>query len=262
MGVMIAANHNEVTNLPIDNVTNTFGDATYITKVGGSANLFYGYKTSGIYVSDEEASSTGYFTKLNDGTLAPFQGGDVRFADLNGDHEINEKDRAVIGNPNPWFTGMVTEHFSWKQFTLEAAFSFSYGNDVYNYTRAQLESVKGYENQTQNVVNRWRSNGQTTDMPRANWGDPLGNSRFSDRWIEDGSYIRLRTLALSYTIPVRNEYIKYANLYLTGNNLVTFTNYLGYDPEFSAGTSIYTQGVDATMVPQYKSVLIGIKIGL
>jgi len=136
------------------------------------------------------------------------------------------------------------------------------GNDVYNYTRNQLESELGYYNQTTAIINRWKTNGDVTDIPKATWGDPMGNSRFSDRWIEDGSYFRLRTVTLSYSIPIRQSVFQYAAVYLTGNNLFTLTRYKGFDPEFSASESIFGQGIDNTLEPQVRSVQLGLRIGL
>jgi hypothetical protein len=157
---------------------------------------------------------------------------------------------------------MFSTRLEWKRFSLDAAMTFSYGNDVYNYTLAQLESMKGSENQTLSVVNRWRVQGDVTDVPRASWGDPMGNARFSDRWIEDGSYLRLRTISATYELPVKSEKLKYVMVYVSGNNLLTFTRYLGFDPEFSSSNNVVLQGIDTSMTPQYKSVMMGVRIGL
>jgi hypothetical protein len=99
-------------------------------------------------------------------------------------------------------------------------------------------------------------------MPKATWGDPMGNSRFSDRWIEDGSYLKLRTLSLAYNVPIKPGAIKYIQVYATGNNLFTLTKYLGYDPEFSTVNGVFGQGMDIVPEPQYKSVQAGVRIGL
>jgi hypothetical protein len=112
------------------------------------------------------------------------------------------------------------------------------------------------------VLNRWRADGQVTNIPRAVYGDPTGNSRFSDRWIEDGSYLRLRTITVSYDFPVKNKFFKYIKAYATGNNLLTFTKYMGYDPEFSAGDNILYQGIDAGLEPQIKTVQLGVRLGI
>ncbi|MEI9808525.1 MAG: hypothetical protein WDO16_12010 [Bacteroidota bacterium] len=90
----------------------------------------------------------------------------------------------------------------------------------------------------------------------------MGNSRFSDRWIEDGSYLRLRALTLTYNIPFKQGSVKYASVYITGNNLFTLTKYKGFDPEFSAGESIFGQGIDNTLEPQTRSVQVGFRVGL
>jgi hypothetical protein len=141
-------------------------------------------------------------------------------------------------------------------------FTYSSGNDIYNYTRNQLEGMTGAYNQTNAVLNRWKTNGHQTDIPKATWGDPMGNSRFSNRWIEDGSYIRLRTVTLTYNLPLQSKYFKSLSIYVTGNNLITLTKYKGFDPEFSATESIYGQGVDNTLEPQMRSAQAGFKLGL
>ncbi|MFG6688103.1 hypothetical protein ACGK9U_16145, partial [Mariniflexile sp. HNIBRBA6329] len=104
----------------------------------------------------------------------------------------------------------------------------------YNGVRQNIEKMSGYENQSTAIQNRWIAEGQQTSIPRATWGDPLGNASFSSRWIENGSYLRLKTLVVSYDIDIKSNYIKYMKLYASGNNLFTITDYLGYDPEFSA----------------------------
>lgn len=262
VGANIAHSTSKVSMLPVNSIYTTFAGATYITQPGAVPNLFYGYKTNGVFISDNVAAQENLSIKRPDGSLVPFKGGDVRFVDVNGDHVIDDNDRQVIGNPNPDFFGGITNRFAYKKFALDALFTFMHGNDVYNYTRNQLEAESGYNNQTTAVVNRWRTNGDATDVPKATYGDPMSNSRFSDRWIEDGSYLRLRTITLSYNVPFKQGLFKYAVVYATGNNLFTATKYRGYDPEFSAGESIFTQGVDNTLEPQFKSVQLGVRIGL
>jgi hypothetical protein len=98
-------------------------------------------------------------------------------------------------------------------------------------------------------------------MPKATYGDPMGNSRFSSRWIEDGSYLRLRSLSIAYALPIKEGFVNNATIYLAGNNLLTFTKYLGYDPEFSASPSPLAQGIDTGLDPQFRSATLGIKMG-
>jgi TonB-linked SusC/RagA family outer membrane protein len=261
MGLNVSTNKNKIYKFPNGSQTTSFAGATYLTERGHAANLFYGYKTNGVFATEAAAQASGLQYENSDGTMHAFQGGDVRFVDVNGDHIINDQDRQVIGDPNPKFVGGFSNTLSLKRWTLDALFTFSQGNDIYNYTRAQLESMSGYNNQSLAVENRWRSDGQITDMPRAAWGDPAGNARFSDRWIEDGSYLRLRTLTLTYNLPVKASALKYVKIYATGNNLITWTKYLGYDPEFSATNSVFGQGVDLGLEPIYRTVQLGIRLG-
>ncbi len=262
LGFTLSKNRNEVTKLPSgEDILTDFAWATILTRVGETSNLFYGYKTNGIYTSDLEAANSGISNTITDNNF-PVRGGDVKFVDTNNDNIIDEKDRQVIGDPNPDFVGSVFNNVSYKRWTLNTLFTFSLGNDIYNGIRANIESMSNYNNQSVNALNRWHVDGQQTNMPRAEWGDPMQNSRFSDRWIEDGSYLRLRTIALNYDIPLKIAVIRNASVYAMANNLFTLTDYLGFDPEFSAGTSMFSRGTDIGLNPQYKSVQIGLRIGL
>lgn len=263
LGVNIAHYKNKVTELSTDEKLTEIAGGYVRTKVGSPLGQFYGYKTNGVYATTAEATAAG-LSKLNDnGTLTPFAAGDVRFVNVNSsDNVINEDDMTVIGDPNPDIFGNINTAFYYKGFQLSAILTYSVGNDVYNALRRDLESMQGYNNQTQSVLNRWSYEGHVTNTPRAVWGDPMGNSRFSDRWIEDGSYLRMKTVTLSYDFPIKQKFIKTLQAYVTGNNLVTFTKYLGYDPEFSASQSPLYYGVDTGMSPIARSVLFGVKIGL
>jgi hypothetical protein len=230
--------------------------------VGGSPNEFYGHRANGVYSTNAIAASEGLSLRKPDGTLVAFTGGDIRFADLNGDKVIDDNDREALGSPNPEWHGSFFSKFSYKRFSLNTLFTFTSGNEIFNYTRAQLEGMNNAYNQTENVLNRWKADGQVTNTPKAAWGDPMGNSRFSSRWIEDGSYLRLRTVSLSYDVPFKAGFLKYITVYATGNNLITLTEYKGYDPEFSPTQSVFGQGVDNTLEPQLRSVQVGFKLGL
>ena len=263
LGVNLGTYDNEVQSLPNGKIISQFGGATYVTEVGGAANLFYGLQTNGVYSTTSDAQADGLSRRLTNGNLVPFKGGDMRFTDTNGDKVIDDNDRMVIGNPNPDLTGSITANFTYKRFSLQGLFNFSVGNDLYNGVRYNLEKMSGYENQSVAVENRWRAEGQQTDMPKAAWGDPMGNASFSDRWIEDGSYLRLKTLVLGYDFNVEKmNYIKAIKIYATANNLFTFTDYLGYDPEFSATSSIFGQGADVGLTPQFKTFQLGLRLGL
>lgn len=260
IGGNISQYKNQIISLPGDQqIFDIDGvNATIINREGSALGLFYGYKTDGIYNTAAEASAAGLNWNDFAGFEQPFVAGDVRFVNTNAsDNVINEDDRVVIGNPNPDFTGMLYNTFTYNKITLSAIFSFSQGNDVYNAQRWQTESMSGLANQSLAVANRWTVENQNTTIPRAVYGDAVGNSRFSDRWIEDGSYIRLKTLSISYTPDVVN-----ATFYVTANNLFTITDYLGYDPEVSSSQTSYLQGIDAGLTPQYTSVLIGVRVGI
>lgn len=263
VGAVLSQYKNTITQLPGNATVTPFGGAAVITQVGSPANMFYGYKTNGVYSTDAEADADGLTKRSATASYVAFKGGDVRFTDVNGDKIIDDNDRQIIGNPNPDFTGGFTNRITYKGFSLEALFTFSKGNDLYNGIRATLESASGTNNQLVSVVNRWRAPGQITNIPKASFGDPMGNNSFSNRWIEDGSFLRMKMLSVSYTIPFKNtSAIKSSTIYITGNNLLTFTKYLGYDPEFQAAESILARGIDVGLEPNFRSVIAGVRIGL
>ena len=262
IGFIVATYKNEITKLPADIVT-SYGSASLISTVGSAAAEFYGYQTKGVFQTDAEANNAGLTKKLSTGNYAQYAGGDIRFTDQNSDKIINDNDRVKIGNPNPDYTGAITSKLSYKKFSFEVLFIYSKGNKIYNGVRNQLESGSNASNQLVSMNRRWRTQGQLTDMPRATWGDPMGNSAFSDRWIEDGSFLRLKTVSASYYVPLKSTtLIKYMNFYVTGNNLLTFSKYLGYDPEFYSAENVFARGIDVGMEPVTKSVVAGIRIGL
>lgn len=262
LGFNISKYQSKITKLPAGNIYTDFAAGTILTSVAEAPNLFYGYKTAGVFSSDQAAAASGLRNKNLDGSTTPFKGGDVIFVDKNGDKIIDDEDKGVIGNPNPDFVGGIHTALSYTNWTLDVLATFTKGSDVYNYARRQIESESNYYNQTQAIKNRWKSNGQITDIPKASWGDPVGGSRFSDRWIEDGSYLRLKSISLSYNVPIKPTALKSINIYLNGSNLLTLTKYLGYDPEFSATSGVFGQGVDTYLEPQYKSIELGVRIGL
>lgn len=262
LGFNIATYRNKITSLP-NTMKTQYAGATILTEVGRPAGVFYGYKTNGVYTTGTEASAAGLSYRNAQGNLVPLQGGDMRFVDVNGDKVIDSKDMQVIGNPNPDFVGGISTGIVYKRFSVSALFTFSKGNKLYNYTRRQIESQSNYNNQSLAINNRWRADGQVTSTPRAAFGDPSGNASFSDRWIEDGSYFRLRTLSVSYDVNLKKlKFPKYVKIYATGNNLATFTKYLGYDPEFAASENLLLRGIDTTLEPQFRTVQLGVRIGI
>ncbi len=233
------------------------------TEVGQPANLFYGYKTQGVFKTSEEAANSGlYVLDANGVKHNAFGAGDMIFYDRDGNKEINEQDRVVIGDPNPDIYGNIFTALTYKQFRLDANFTYSVGNDVYNYMRSQLEGGSRFLNQTSSLTQRWQVEGQETSVPKSTFQDPMGNSRFSDRWIEDGSYLKLKSLTLSYNLPLNKEFIQGLQFWIQGNNLFTLTDYLGTDPEVAATSSVIGQGIDLGRIGQSRSFVAGIKINL
>ena len=261
-GVNVAAYKNEITALPDGDYTTFIYGANVLTSVGRAAGVFYGYETAGVYTTQQEAEDEGLKLVSTTGEVTPFGAGDMRFVDHFDDNIIDEKDMVVIGDPNPDFYGNLYSNLSYKRLTLNMNFCYSYGNDIYNYQRSQLEAGSQFFNQTTALNRRWVAEGQQTDIPKATFGDPMGNSRFSDRWIEDGSYLRLRSMTLSYELPVNSVWLQGLTVWATANNLFTLTNYLGSDPEVWAGNSVLAQGIDRGLTAQGRSILMGIKINL
>jgi TonB-linked SusC/RagA family outer membrane protein len=261
LGLNVSSYKNKVTSLACGTMeTNIYG-ATVQTKVEQPIGVFYGYQTNGIYQYQSDAEAEGLYVKKGSVNYY-FNGGDVRFVDNVADNVIDEKDQTVIGDPTPDVFGGITSQISWKRFTIDLKINYSLGGDVFNYTRYKLEAMSNSSNQTQAVLNRWQVDGQLTNMPKATWGDPMGNARFSDRWVEDGSYLRLKNLSLNYDFKINDKVFKSLNLCLTGENLLTFTNYMGLDPEFSHSSSPLYYGVDAITCPQPKAFFLTLKIGL
>ena len=279
IGANIGTYKNEVTKLPDGTTFNSqkdgalYGyttdiyDATILTAVGQAAGVFFGYETDGVYANAADVPTDVNGKPLstqdiNTGILTPFEAGDVKFVDQNGDNIINQQDRVIIGNPNPDLYGNISSNLMYKNFSLSATLNYSLGNDVYNYQRSLLESGSSFYNQTTAVTNRWKTEGDITDMPRASYGDPKGNNRFSDRWIEDGSYIRLKDITLSYNVPVKASWLQGLTVWCAGTNLLTFSKYLGSDPEFSFSNNVLYQGIDNGLLGQSRSFQLGVKINL
>lgn len=282
LGASMGHYKNKLTQLPEGKdsfETNLYG-GTILSAVGMPAGVFYGWKTDGVFATSAEAASyatphtivdnrgnvstTQNLTIVNAaGRHTTFEAGDVKFVDKDGDGILTNADRFVIGDPNPDVYGnFYAKFFIGKHWTLGVNFNYSIGNDIYNYQRALLESGSAFVNQTTALNHRWVAEGQVTDVPRITFGDPMGNSRFSDRWIEDGSYLKLKNVTLSYNIPIQNEYIQGLTVWAAGYNLFTLTRYLGNDPEVSAGSGVLFQGIDAGYLNFGRSFAVGVKINL
>lgn len=269
VGASVGHYKNKVTELPDGDYTSSvYGSDNVLTSVGNPVALFYGYQTAGVFADDAEAKAAGNGTYLymedDAKVLHNFVAGDVHFVDLNGDGKIDKKDKTVIGDPNPDIYGNIFASVNWKNLRLDLGFNYSLGNDVFNYQRMVLNSGSNFYNQQVAEVGRWRYEGQQTSIPRACYGDPMDNNRFSDRWIEDGSYLRLKTVKLTYRVPVPSSWtwLQGLSVWAEGQNLLTFSKYLGSDPEFAAGNSVLYQGIDNGSLAHSRSVTMGLKINL
>ena len=251
--------------------SSVYGQNNILTAVGSAAGVFYGYQTAGVFATDAQASQAGkygylrYPTCLSQQPYRNFQAGDVHFVDQNNDGWINEADMVKIGDPNPDFFGNLYTNFSYKNFVLDLNFKYSVGNDVFNFQRSQLESANNIWNQTTAVCNRWRYDGQVTDVPRTmspendQW---VNNERFSDRWIEDGSYLKLKKVRLTYKVPVNFSWLQGLSVWGEANNVFTVSEYTGNDPEVTAGNSVLYQGIDAGYLTSGRNFNLGITLNL
>ena len=265
LGATVGHYKNKITALPDGDYTSSiYGDNNILTSVDNPVGLFYGFETDGIFATTAEANAANLYMEDNAGKKNYFQAGDVHFVDQNNDGIINDADKVVIGDPNPDIYGNIFASLNYKRVTLDVNFTYSLGNDIFNYQRSIINAGSNFYNQQIAELSHWRYEGQETDMPRLNYGDPLGNNRFSDRWIEDGSYLRLKTVRLNYSIPVPDtwSWLQGLSVWAEARNVFTLTKYLGADPEFSIANSVLYQGIDAGNIAQGRSFLVGVKINL
>ncbi len=262
IGATIGGYKNEVKALGSGSFTSTLLGGEVLTCVGQPLGVFYGYKTQGVFIDQQSADQTNLAIISETGAKTKFKAGDMHFVDADNNHVIDEKDKQVIGNPNPDVYGNFNLNIQYKSFTLSTLFNYSIGNDAYNALRANLEKGSSLNNQTKNMLNRWVADGQITNIPRATYADPMGNARFSDRWIEDASYLKLRQVSISYRLPIKPKFIQGATVWAAVNNVFTITKYLGSDPEFCYSNRLIYQGIDAGLTPSTRSYNIGIKLDL
>ncbi len=221
---------------------------------GQETALFYGWKTDGVFQSGDE------MYRINGAMSQP---GDIKVLDLNGDGVVDLADRTIIGNPNPDYIYGFNLNMSYKNFSLRALFNGTEGNDIVNGNMYRFGFAEGtYRNILSEAWNdRWSSENPNGTYPRLGYSSNLFAAAM-DRFIEDGSYLRLKNITINYDIPMRSDnFINSANIYVTGSNLFTWTNYSGYDPEIT--TFMYDgliQGVDWNNKPNSRSVLVGVNL--
>lgn len=259
VGGTIASNKNSVLSLGGQKtmVSNMSDGSAVITEIGKSLYSFYGLqvnKSNPVFATQAQATEANLKTAAGES----YEAGDIHFIDQNNDNVIDDRDRVNLGNANSTLFGSFYTNVQFRNFELSANFGYSVGNKMYNAVRRSMESMSDFTNQLTSVTKRWMNEGQVTSMPRATYGDPLGNSQFSDRWIEDASYLKLKELTLSYNFKFLNG----TTVYISGENLFTVTKYLGLDPEtmYSYDTSL--RGFDYGKLPQARSFKVGFNIKL
>jgi len=254
---------NEVIWMDGRELVTPFEGGEFVTREGDPVNSFYGYQFEGVFATAEDALEA----NLVNATGTPFGAGDAIYKDFSGpenipDGMINEYDKTNLGSPIPDYFGSLLNTFKYRRWSLDFMIRFVYGNDIFNYVRFRNESMTDLSNQSTNVLKRWQYGSNVTDVPRALWNDPVGNSDFSSRWIENGSYLQLKHLTLGYTIPDKFLVFKNAAFYFTATNLITLNEYLGYHPEFSYSVDPMEQGIDYGLMPQFRQFMFGIRFGL
>ncbi|MDD4109229.1 MAG: hypothetical protein PHH93_10975, partial [Prolixibacteraceae bacterium] len=271
--VLALANNNEDR---INDVSNShFDPPSFITRVGHSIGEFYMHEVVGVFQSwdeiyssplqntpvDSEGNPTLPQTNLS-GQTAP---GDLKFKNINPDGVINEEDRTIVGKIIPDFTWGMTNSFEYKGIGLNIFIMGVQGVDIYNGARAARERFNQASNQMRSALNSWTVNNTNTDIPRSVLTDPNRNNRASTRWLEDGSYIKIKNIRLFYNLPssiTQKMKISDIQVYANAVNALTFTKYTGFDPEIgNVNNNPEFGNLDAGQYPLSRQFLFGIKVG-
>jgi hypothetical protein len=269
VAVNLSTNTNEVLRLASeDDVLLRNNQAAYtgdfnstITRVGDPIYSFYGFQTDGIFQTFEEIDNA---NDLNDNPATSFQEGaapgDIRFVDQNGDGTITSDDRVILGSYLPDFFYGASFNATYRGFDFNIFFQGSQGNDIYNGMASLLTKTDRLFNVGTDILDAWTVENTRTDVPRIALGDPNNNRRVSDRFLEDGSYLRLKGLTIGYRVPFTdNSILSSLRLYVTGQNLLTITNYSGLDPEIGGG--LESVGFDDGRYPSPRSFIFGAQVG-
>lgn len=228
-----------------------------ILREGEAVGSFYGYVYNGVYQVGDEFIPGGTFEKVPGGE---------KYADLNNDGVLDSRDRKIIGNPNPRAVWGLNNDFSFKGFSMNIFFQAFTGGDMMNLVRMELDRLSGNSNATTDALRRWTPQNTDTDVPKAAAGrSPLTSTRF----VEDGSFVRLKNISLGYDLSpglLSRFKIRSARIYLSGQNLLTFTKYSGVDPEVAFRSDGVTNsnvnlGLDFDSYPNTTSWTLGINLG-
>lgn len=277
----IAYNRNKLISLPENFDEGSFrtSNRSFVSQLreGDVIGGFYGYRALGVYPSDTDAELkdergrtiyeadgiTPKYMRYGSATGARYQGGDMIFEDMNGDGIINDLDMVQIGDANPSFYGGWNNTLTYRDFTLTVNFQYQFGNDIINAARTSMEQMASSFNQSRSVMGRWRKQGDITDMPRAH-PDGARNRIASTRWVEDGSYVRLKTVSFTYNADkvFRKYGLKNVSFFATAYNLYTWTNYLGVDPEVPITGSVTLFGIDNNTTAPPRQYTFGLRFNL
>lgn len=241
----------------------------YISPVGSSAGMIYGFLYEGTYknedfiITDDGSGNLSYVPKegvISYSSLS--RPGDPRYTDINNDGVINDKDRTIIGNGHPKMIGGLSNNFTYKGFDLNIFLQWSVGNDILNANRMVFENPSGkrHLNMFADYTNRWTEENPSSDIPRA---AATGSDQYCSLYVEDGSFLRLKTITLGYNIPEslsRRLHTTSARVYVSADNVITFTSYSGNDPEVSTRHSVLTPGFDWSPYPRSRSYTFGLNI--
>ncbi len=266
IGGNITTVHNEVLDLGgiPEIISGVGGASTHRTVVGESVGSFYGYKTDGIFQNQAEIDSA-----VPDNLSNGRQPGDIRFVDVNKDGKIDSQDRTNLGSSIPKFYYGINLTAAYKNFDFSMLLQGVNGQKVYNGTRAQMEDLRGSHNFLTSTLNHWTKEGSSNTMPRLTVDDNNNNNRYSDRWIENASFMRIRNIQIAYNIPsetlenMTKGAISRFRIYVAAQNLMTFTKYTGFDPEvtrgfsFQKGEAPLANGQDSGSSPQPRILQFG-----
>jgi TonB-linked SusC/RagA family outer membrane protein len=270
---IFSAYRNEITKLvnKDDAIIGFFAFGQDLTRsiVGQSIGQFYGFVTDGLFRSQDELNNGPIPLENINSSQPEVNGtwlGDIRYKDLNGDGVITDDDRTFIGSPHPDFTYSITNNFKMGIFDLSIFLQGSQGNEVYNWTRTITEGMTlPSNNQIAGVANRYSASNPNGVLPRYVSGNPNGNNRISDRFVEDASYLRIQNVSLGCNLPKdffgEKSFINRLRIYGSVQNLYTFTNYSGFDPEVgSYNQSAILTGVDFARYPVPRTITVGLNV--
>lgn len=258
-GVNFSVNQNEVIDL--GSTGNLVGLVQRIpvtrTEEGHPISQFYGYVMEGIFQNQAEVDESPF---QQNGTRA----GDIKFKDLNNDGVVNDLDQTFIGSPHPDFTLNLTNEINFKGFDFNFFFQGVFGNEILNLVRRNIEGMAGLSNQSVQVFDRFRPEAPSNTVPRGTGPDPNANRRISTRFIEDGSFVRLRNISLGYNFPknwLQRAHIQNLRIYLSAQNVYTWTDFSGYDPEIgSFNQNPLVNGVENGRYPISRSYTLGLNV--